>query len=89
MLIVQFRAFDKGLTPYPRYAKWFNVLVGGIPTLLLGFLVEIIFPNASALGSAIGTMLLSVGNALTFGGLLAIMPSEEAFEKYRNKFRER
>ena len=66
MLIVQFKAFAKGLTPYPGKAKWFNLLTGAIP----------------ALGAGIGTMFLSFGNAFTFGGLLATLPSQERFDEF-------
>ena len=31
MIIVQFKAFSKGLTPYPGRAKWFNIFVGAAP----------------------------------------------------------
>ena len=82
-LIVQFKAFAKGLTPYPRSAKWFNLFVGGIPTLLLSAALGM----HSALGAGIGTMFLSCGNALTFGGLLATLPSEERFESFRRDVR--
>ena len=50
MLVVQFKAFSKGLTPYPKYAKWFNLIVGMIPALVIAFLIG---PN-TALGSGIG-----------------------------------
>ena len=81
MLIVQFKAFSKGLTPYPKYAKWFNLIVGMIPALVIAFLIG---PN-TALGSGIGTMFLSFGNAFTFGGLLATLPSEDAFRSFEAK----
>ncbi len=81
MLIVQFKAFAKGLTPYPMSAKWYNLIVGMIPALIIALLIG---PN-TALGSGIGTMFLSFGNAFTFGGLLATLPSEEAFESFSRK----
>lgn len=83
MIIIQFKAFDKGLTPYPRYAKWFNVIVGGVPAILIGLLIG----NGTALGGAVCTIFLSVGNLLTFGGLLATLPSEERFEEFRKEHR--
>ena len=84
MLVVQFKAFAKGLTPYPKYAKWFNLIVGMIPALVIAFLIG---PN-TALGSGIGTMFLSFGNAFTFGGLLATLPSEEIFHDFQAKLME-
>lgn len=77
-LIVQFKAFAKGMTPYPKYAKWFNLFTGGIPVLIIGMLIG----SDKALGGGIGTTFLSCGNALTFGGLLATLPSEETFRKF-------
>ena len=84
MLIVQFRAFDKGYTPYPRGAKWFHLFTGAVPTLVIAALIG---PH-TALGSAIGTTFLSVGNALTFGGLLVTLPSEEAFRSFQQRLKE-
>lgn len=78
-LIVQFKAFAKGLTPYPTYAKWFNLFVGSIPVLVIAVIIG---PN-TALGGGIGTTFLSCGNALTFGGLLETLPDEEQFEVFR------
>jgi len=78
MMIVQFKAFSKGLTPYPRKAKWFCVLIGAIPALVLS---AILGPD-TALGAGIGTMFLSFGNAFMFGGLLAAMPGQERFEEF-------
>lgn len=78
-LIVQFKAFAKGLTPYPTYAKWFNLFVGGVPALV----VSMIIGTGNPWGPAIGTMFLSFGNAFTFGGLLGTLPSEERFTAFR------
>ncbi len=78
MLIVQFKAFSKGLTPYPGKAKWFNLLTGAIPALLLCLIIG----PKTALGAGIGTMFLSFGNAFTFGGLLATLPSQERFDEF-------
>ncbi len=78
MLIVQFKAFSKGLTPYPAYAKWFNLFVGAAPALMISFLLG----RDTALGPAIGTMSLSFGNALTFGGLLVTLPDEAEFRTF-------
>lgn len=36
MIIVQFLAFSKELTPYPSYARWFSVPVGAIPFGMVG-----------------------------------------------------
>ncbi len=35
MMVVQFKAFAKGRTPYPTKAGWFTVLLGALPALLL------------------------------------------------------
>lgn len=83
MIVVQFRAFSKGMTPYPRYARWFNLIVGAVPPLVVAALLG----PGTALGAAIGTTFLSCGNALTFGGLLATLPSEERFEEFRRELR--
>ena len=81
MIVIQFKAFAKGLTPYPGSAKWFNIVLGAIPAFLLSALVGM----DTALGAAIGTMFLSFGNAFMFGGLLAALPSQEAFDAFRRK----
>lgn len=84
MMIIQFKAFSKGLTPYPRKAKWFCVPIGAVPALLLAVILG---PN-TALGAGIGTMFLSFGNAFMFGGLLAVMPSEEQFTAFESSLRQ-
>ena len=81
MMIIQFKAFAKGLTPYPARAKWFAVLTGGIPVLLVSALLG----SGTALGAGVGTTFLSVGNLLVFGGLLATLPSQERFDAFREK----
>ena len=81
MLVIQFKAFAKGFTPYPAYAKWFNLFVGAVPALVISMLIG----NGNPWGPAIGTMFLSFGNAFTFGGLLASLPNEKAFRDFRNK----
>ena len=78
MMVVQFKAFSKELTPYPKKAKWFCVLIGAIPALALSALLG----TSTALGAGIGTMFLSFGNAWMFGGLLAAMPSQERFDEF-------
>ena len=80
MMIIQFKAFSKGFTPYPKKARWFCVLIGVIPSLVLAA----IFGFNTALGSAIGTMFLSFGNAFLFGGLLATLPEQEVFEAFES-----
>lgn len=85
LLIVQFKAFSKGLTPYPRYARWFNLFVGAIPVLVIGMAVG----ADNALGGGIGTTFLSVGNVFTFGGLLATLPSENVFQEFKEKLTEK
>ena len=81
MLVIQFKAFAKGFTPYPAYVKWFNLFVGAVPALVISMLIG----NGNPWGPAIGTMFLSFGNAFTFGGLLASLPNEKAFRDFRNK----
>ena len=78
MMVVQFRAFSRGLTPYPRKARWFCVPVGAIPALVLSAILGL----DTALGAAIGTMFLSFGNAFLFGGLLALLPDAERMEAF-------
>lgn len=78
MMIVQFLAFSRGLTPYPKQARWFCIPIGAIPSLVLAA----IFGPGTALGSAIGTMFLSFGNAFMFSGLLATLPDEKRFEAF-------
>ena len=80
MMIIQFKAFSKGFTPYPKKARWFCVPIGVIPSLVLAA----IFGFNTALGSAIGTMFLSFGNAFLFGGLLATLPEQEVFEAFES-----
>lgn len=79
MIVVQWRAFSRGLTPYPRRARWLNLFSGMVPALVLSFALG----PQTAWGSAVGTMFLSCGNALTFGGLLAALPGEARFEEPR------
>ena len=81
MMIVQFKAFSKGLTPYSKRAKWFCVLIGAIPALVLS---AILGPD-TALGAGIGTMFLSFGNAFMFGGLLAALPGQERFDEFEKE----
>ena len=81
MMVVQFMAFAKGLTPYPKKAKWFCVPIGAIPA----FILAKIFGLQTALGAAIWTMFLSFGNAFTFGGLLLTLPNQPAFERFQKK----
>ena len=80
MMIIQYKAFSKGLTPYPKKAKWFCVPIGAVPALLLAVILG---PN-TALGAGIGTMFLSFGNAFMFGGLLATIPSAEQFTAFES-----
>ena len=80
-LIVQFKAFAKGYTPYPRSAKWFHLFIGMIPAIVFSVILG---PN-KALGAGIGTTFLSLGNVFTFGGLLLTLPSEERFEQFRRE----
>jgi hypothetical protein len=82
MMIIQFKAFAKGLTPYPKKAKWFCVPIGAVPALLLAVILG---PN-TALGAGIGTMFLSFGNAFIFGGLLATLPGQERFGEFESAF---
>ena len=80
MMIIQFKAFAKGLTPYPKKAKWFCVPIGAVPALVLAVILG---PN-TALGAGIGTMFLSFGNAFMFGGLLATLPSADQFTAFES-----
>ncbi|MCR5096641.1 MAG: hypothetical protein K6A70_07875 [Erysipelotrichaceae bacterium] len=82
MMIIQFKAFAEGLTPYPKKARWFCVLIGAIPALILSAIIGM----RTALGSAIGTMFLSFGNVWMFGGLLSTLPEQERFEEFERTF---
>lgn len=84
MMIIQFKAFSKGLTPYPKKARWFCVLIGAVPALVL----SVILGPETALGAGIGTMFLCFGNAFMFGGLLATLPSAEQFTAFENSLRQ-
>ena len=84
MMVIQFKAFSKELTPYSKKAKWFCVPIGAVPSLLLAVILG---PN-TALGAGIGTMFLSFGNAFMFGGLLATMPSAERFATFKSSLRQ-
>jgi len=86
MLAIAFRVFGKEQTPYPGYAKWFNLFTGVVPTAVIGLALTAMGSKTEALGSAIATMCLSAGNAVTFGGLLAVMPTEEKFQEFRERF---
>ncbi len=79
MIVVQFKAFAKGLTPYPQKAKWFNLFIGAAPALIL----TLIIGPKTALGAGIGTMFLSFGNAFTFGGLLFTLPNQKCFDMFK------
>lgn len=79
MIVIQFMAFSKGMTPYPKKARWFNLFIGAAPALIISAVIG----TDNAFGPAIGTMFLSFGNAFVFGGLLATLPSEETFEAFR------
>ena len=84
MIIVQFLAFSKGLTPYPKRAKWFNLILGAIPAFLLSAILD----PKSALGAGVGTMFLCFGNAFTFGGLLETLPDQETFDQFQKKLKD-
>lgn len=78
MMVIQFKAFSGGLTPYPEKAKWFCILIGAVPALVLS---AVLGPD-TALGAGIGTMFLSFGNAFMFGGLLFTIPDDKQFETF-------
>ena len=51
MMIIQFKAFAKGLTPYPKKAKWFCVPIGAVPALALSvILARVLIRTASVAG---------------------------------------
>ena len=83
-MIIRFKAFSKGLTPYPKKARWFCVLIGAVPALVL----SVILGPETAIGAGIGTMFLCFGNAFMFGGLLATLPSAEQFTAFENSLRQ-
>ena len=49
-----------------------------LPSLVL----SVVIGPSTALGAAIGTMFLSFGNAFMFGGLLAALPDQAAFDAF-------
>ena len=83
-IIIQFMAFAKGYTPYPAKTKWFSVLVGIWPILI----VSVIIGPHTAWGAGIGTTFLSFGNLFMFAGLLAALPSAECFNEFRNNLKQ-
>lgn len=83
MLVVQWKAFSKGLTPYPAYAKWFNLILGALPPVIVGAILGL----DKAWGAGIAMTLLSCGNAYTFIGLLATLPSQERFTQFENELK--
>ena len=84
MVVVQFKAFAKGLTPFPCKAKWFCIPVGAVPALLIALMIG----PGTALGAGIGYMYLSFGNAFMFGGLLAMFPNQECFDVFEKRLME-
>lgn len=78
MMIVQFLAFSRGLTPCPKEARWFSILPGALPAVILACLIG----PGTALGAGIGTMFLSFGNAFMFGGLLATLPDQDRMDAF-------
>lgn len=81
MMIIQFKAFAKGLTPYPKKAKWFCVPIGAVPALVL----SVFLGPDTALGAGVGTMFLSFGNAFMFGGLLVTLPDQARFDDFEKE----
>ena len=84
MIIIQFMAFAKGMTPYPKKAKWFNIILGAVPPLIIGNIIG----TQNPLGPAVGTMFLSFGNAFMFGGLLASLPDQDTFERFQAQIKQ-
>jgi len=82
MLVIQFVSFAKGLTVYPKKAKWFNLVTVFIPVLVIGFVISKIF--GEVLASTFESMVLSFGNLWTFWGLLITLPDEDKFEEFEN-----
>lgn len=73
MMFARFWAFASVSAPYPTAANWLTMPLGVILTLLIAFLLV----PETAPGGGIETMFLSVGTALVFGDLVALLPSEE------------
>ncbi len=63
LVVTQMKAFAKGLTPLPKWAWVFSVLVG-LPTVLILRIPNLPLTNALAAGW------ISIGNIWMFGGLL-------------------
>lgn len=83
-IIIQFKAFSEEKTPYPKEARWYNVLIGSVPSLVASALIGWHTP----LGAAIGTMFLSFGNAFMFGGLLLSMPDQKIFDEFEQSIKQ-
>ena len=64
-----------------RISALFFLVIGMIPALVLSAILGL----DSAIGSAIGTMFLSFGNAFMFGGLLVTLPDQESFDRFQEK----
>lgn len=69
MVIAQIRGFAEGGTPYPRWCAVFNIFTG----MLLATVVSTIGGD-TALFNGISAAWISLGNVLTFAGLLICKP---------------
>lgn len=67
LVIVQVKAFAKGLTPYPKWCAVFSLPVGMAAAMLLGVCGNHPWVNA------VTCAWISIGNLWMFGGLLAMM----------------
>jgi len=69
----------------PKYAHLYRAGIFGYIWLAPALVLSAILGLNSALGSALGTMFLSFGNAFMFGGLLATLPDQESFDRFQEK----
>ncbi len=83
MIVIQWRCFATKRTPYPRYAQWFNLIIGMVLPLIVGAIVGL----DRAWGAGIAMTFLSCGNAFCFLGLLACLPSQEQFALFESGLR--
>lgn len=68
LLVAQISAFAKGLTPYPKWCWIFNVGFGMVIAILISSVLR-----GSAIGNAIETSWISIGNIWQYVGLLFLM----------------
>lgn len=69
--VIQFKAFSRGCTPYPKQCCWFSFLAGIVVIILMRFM------GNQAWAYAVSTGWISWGSLFMFAGLLVAVPEEE------------